>query len=56
MVFQISIIIFAFYLENYFSGNKDYVYWIMYIISGFFNLISLVLGLFEGDDKFDYDK
>ena len=48
-------IIFAFYLENYFSGNKNYVYKIMYYISGCFNIISLVLGLFETDEKFNYN-
>ena len=53
---EIVSVILAFYLENYFSGNKDYLYRIMYIISGCFNLVSLVLGLFEDDDKFDYDK
>ena len=48
-------IIFAFYLENYFSGNKNFVYKIMYYISGCFNIISLVLGLFETDEKFNYN-
>ena len=49
-------IILAFYLDNNFSGNKNYVFKVMYIISGCFNLISLVFGLFEGDDKFNYEK
>ena len=48
-------IVFAFYLENYFSGNKNYVYKIMYYISGSFNIISLILGLFETDEKFNYN-
>ena len=48
-------IIFAFYLENNFTGDKNYVFKIMYIISGCFNLISLILGLFETDEKFNYD-
>ena len=51
---EILSVIFAFYLENHFSGNKNYVYTCMYIIAGFFNLISLVLGIFEKDDKFSY--
>jgi hypothetical protein len=53
-VCEILSVIFAFYLENNFSGNKNHVYKFMYIVSGFFNLISLVLGLFENDDKFNY--
>ena len=53
-VCEILSVIFAFYLENNFSGNKNLVYKFMYIVSGFFNLISLVLGLFESDDKFNY--
>ena len=52
---EILSVIFAFYLENNYSGNKNYVYKLMYIISGCFSLVSLVLGLFENDEKFDYD-
>ena len=52
---EIISVVFAFYLENNFSGDKNYVYKVLYIISGSFNLISLVFGLFEGDDKFNYD-
>ena len=52
---EIISVVFAFYLENNFSGDKSYVYKLMYIISGCFNLISLALGLFEGDDKFNYN-
>ena len=48
-------IIFAFYLENYFSGNKNYVYKIMYSIFGFSNIIALILGLLETDEKFNYN-
>ena len=48
-------VIFAFYLENNFTGNKDSVYKLMYIISGVFASVSFVLGLFEEDDKFLYD-
>ena len=47
--------IFAFRLENNFSDDKNYIFKIMYIISGCFNLISLILGLFETDEKFNYD-
>jgi hypothetical protein len=47
-------VIFAFYLENHFSGDKNSIYKFMYIFSGICNLISLILGLFEGDEKFDY--
>ena len=53
---EILCIIFVFYLENYFSGNKDTIYKFMYIISGIFNFISLILGVFETDEKFDYEK
>ena len=52
---EISSVIFAFYLENNFSGNKDNVYKFMYVVSGIFSIVSLVLGLSEGDDKFNYD-
>ena len=51
---EILCIIFVFYLENNFSGDKDFIYKFMYIISGIFNLISLILGLFEGDEEFNY--
>ena len=52
---EIFSVILAFYLENSFSGDKNKVYKFMYIISGCFNLISLILGIFEGDEKFNYD-
>lgn len=52
---EIFSVIFAFCLENNFSGNKNYIYKFMYIISGCFSLISLLFGLFENDDKFNYD-
>ena len=52
---EICSVILAFYLENYFTGSKDYAYRCMYLISGFSGLISFVLGLFETDDKFDYN-
>ena len=47
--------IFAFCFENNFSADINYIFKIMYIISGCFNLISLILGLFETDEKFNYD-
>lgn len=52
---EIFSVILAFYLENYFTGSKDYAYKWMYFISGFSGLISFVLGLFESDEKFDYN-
>lgn len=52
---EIASIIFAFYLENYFTGNKDFTYKFMYLISGFSSLISFILGLFESDSKFNYE-
>ena len=52
---EIFSIIFAFYLENNFSGIKDKVYRNMYSISGLFSLISLLIALFENDDKFNYN-
>ena len=52
---EIFSIFFAFYLENNFFVNKNYVYKVMYIISGCFNLIALILGLFENDQRFNYD-
>ena len=52
---EIFSVILAFYLENSFSGDKNKVYKLMYIISGCFNFISLILGIFEGDDKFNYE-
>ena len=52
---EIFSIIFAFYLENSFSGNKDKVYRNMYSISGLFSLTSLLISLFENDDKFNYN-
>ena len=52
---EIVSISFAFYLENYFTGNKDYAYKHIYIISGCSSFISFILGLFESDEKFDYN-
>ena len=52
---EIVCVLFAFYLENYFSGSKNYAYHLMYFISGCLNLISMILGFFENDDKFKYD-
>jgi MFS family permease len=52
---EILSIILAFYIENNFSGNKTYAFKLMYIISGCCNLISLILGLSESDDKFNYN-
>jgi MFS family permease len=52
---EIFSVILAFYLENYFTGSKDHAYKWMYFISGFSGLISFVLGLFESDEKFDYN-
>ena len=52
---EIFSVFFAFYIENNFSGNKNYVYKFMYIISGCFSMISLLFGLLESDDKFNYD-
>ena len=51
---EIASVIFAFYLENNYSGSKNYVYNFIYMISGCTNLISLFLGIFENDEKFDY--
>ena len=51
---EIICVIFAFYLENYFSGNKNSAYHLMYFISGCLSLISMVLGFFEKVDKFKY--
>ena len=51
---EIICVIFAFYLENYFSGNKNTVYHVMYIISGCMSLISMIFGFFEKVDKFKY--
>ena len=52
---EICSVILAFYLENYFTGSKDYAYRWMYIISGLSALSSFVLALFENDDKFNYN-
>ena len=52
---EIFSVILAFYLENYFTGSKDHAYKWMYFISGISGLISFVLGLFESDEKFDYN-
>ena len=52
---EIFSVILAFYLENYFTGSKDYAYRMMYIISGLSGFLSFVLGLFESDDKFNYN-
>ena len=51
---EIICVVFAFYLENYFSGNKDSAYRLMYFISGGFSLISMFFGFFEKADKFKY--
>ena len=51
---EIICVVFAFYLENYFSGNKDNAYHLMYFISGCLSLISMFFGFFENDDKFKY--
>ena len=51
---EIASVIFAFYLENNYSGSKDYVYNFIYMISGCTSLISLSLGIFENDEKFNY--
>ena len=52
---EICSITLAFYLENYFTGSKDFVYKCMYYISGFSAFISFILGIFESDDKFNYN-
>ena len=52
---EICSVILAFYLENYFTGSKDYAYKWMYFISGITGFTSFVLGLFENDDKFNYN-
>ena len=52
---EIMSIIFAFYLENNFIGNKINVFKQFYIISGCLGLISLLLGLSENEEKFNYD-
>ena len=52
---EIMSVILAFYLENHFSGDKNYIYKYMYTFSGICNTISLILGLFEGDEKFNYE-
>ena len=51
---EILSVIFAFFLENSFSGDKNYIYKLMYIVAGCLNLISLFLGFFENDEKFNY--
>ena len=48
-------VLLSFYLENYFTGSKDNAYKWMYFISGFSGLVSFVLGLFESDEKFNYN-
>ena len=53
---EISSVSFAFYLEKYFTGNKDIAYKWMYFTSGCFSFIAFVLGIFENDEKFDYNK
>lgn len=52
---EIFSVILAFYLENYFTGSKDNAYKWMYFISGLSGLISFVLGLFESDEKYNYN-
>ena len=51
---EIASVIFAFYLENNYSGSKNSVYNFMYIFSGCTGIISLLLGIFETDEKFNY--
>ena len=51
---EIASVIFAFYLETNYYGSKDYVYNFMYILSGCTGIISLFLGIFETDEKFNY--
>ena len=52
---EIFSVILAFYLENYFTGSKDFAYKMMYIISGSSGFLSFVLGLFESEDRFNYN-
>ena len=52
---EIFSVILAFYLENYFTGSKDYAYKWMYFISGVSSFTSFVLSLFENDEKFNYN-
>lgn len=54
-VAEICSVLFAFYLENNFTGSKDYAYKMMYYISGFSGFISFILCLFESDEKFIYN-
>ena len=51
---EIFSVVLAFYLENYFTGSKDYAYKWMYFISGMTGFTSFVLGIFENDEKFNY--
>ena len=52
---EIICVVFAFYLENYFSGNKNTAYHSMYIISGCLSFISMFFGFFEKNEKFSYN-
>ncbi len=52
---EIMSIIFAFYLENHYIGKRINIFKIFYIISGCLGLISIILGLSENEEKFNYD-
>ena len=52
---EIMSIIFAFYLENHYIGKRTNIFKIFYIISGCLGLISVILGLSENEEKFNYD-
>ena len=52
---EVLCVIISFYLENHFTGDKNLMYKYMYIVTGISNIISLILGCFEGDDIFIYD-
>ena len=49
---EIFCVIFAFYLENNSSLDKNFTFRLMYGFSGILNVISIIFGLFEKDDKF----
>ena len=49
---EIFCVIFAFYLENNSSLDKNITFRLMYGFSGILNVISIIFGLFEKDDKF----
>ena len=52
---EIISIVFAFYLEKNYTGNKINIYKIFYMISGGLGLLSLILGISEKEEKFNYD-